>query len=178
MKPIFLALALAVSPASLALAQVTAPASPTAPTAMERFQQQVMISDTFEMESSRLALEKSRSSAVQQFARSMINDHGKTSARLKELTTGSTAAPSQPTMPGMLDTRHRAMLEQLSAASGPTFDQMYVQLQIQAHEEAVQLFGNYAQTGTDPSLRTFAAQTLPTLEAHLAAARQLANQVR
>jgi putative membrane protein len=181
MKPILLAIALTVAPASLAVAQVTAPAAPTASTSMERFQQQVMISDTFEMESSRMALEKSRSTAVQQFARTMINDHGRTSAKLKELTTGSTTgrttAPAEQ-MPGMLDTRHRAMLDQLSAASGPTFDQMYVQLQIQAHEEAVTLFSAYAQNGTDPSLRSFAAQTLPTLEAHLTAARALANQVR
>jgi predicted outer membrane protein len=46
------------------------------------FRQQAMISDSFELESSRLALEKSRNPRIRLFASMMIRDHSMTTAAL------------------------------------------------------------------------------------------------
>jgi predicted outer membrane protein len=74
---------------------------------------------------------------------------------------------------GGLDSRRAAMLNQLAAASGREFDQLYRQMQVMAHQEAIALFTAYAQQPDDPALGAFARQTLPHLRAHYASARRL-----
>jgi predicted outer membrane protein len=68
---------------------------------------------------------------VQAFARQMINnDHSATSAVLQGF-----SGPF-----GMLDPRHAAMLSQLAASNGPSFERLYAQMQLSGHREAVALF--------------------------------------
>ena len=63
-----------------------------------------------------------------------------------------------------LDARHAAMLNQLaSVPPGPQFDATYGAMQVQAHQEAVAMFAAYAQGGSNPAMRTFAQQALPSL---------------
>jgi predicted outer membrane protein len=66
-----------------------------------------------------------------------------------------------------------AMLNQLASTSGPQFDRLYGQAQRMAHQEALALHSSYAQAGTDPSLRQFAASVVPHIEHHAAEARRL-----
>ena len=73
-----------------------------------------------------------------------------------------------------LDPRHAAMLNQLaSIPPGPQFDATYGAMQVQAHQEAVAMFAAYAQGGSNPAMRTFAQQALPSLQHHLAVAQRL-----
>ncbi len=61
---------------------------------------------------------------------------------------------------------------------GRAFDTAYVALAgPRAHEAAIRLYEAEARNGRDPQLRAFAANTLPMLNAHLAAARQLERTV-
>lgn len=53
-----------------------------APMTTEGFRQMAMASDAFEIESSRLALERSRNPAIRRFAQMMIRDHAMTSQAL------------------------------------------------------------------------------------------------
>jgi predicted outer membrane protein len=84
MRLLRLILALTItSLASGAIAQAVPPsASVGAPLSSATFRTKVMSSDVFEIGSSRLALQRSRSPAVQQFAQQMINDHTRTSTAL------------------------------------------------------------------------------------------------
>jgi predicted outer membrane protein len=66
-----------------------------------------------------------------------------------------------------------AMLNQLASASGSQFDRLYGQYQRMAHQEALNLHSSYAQSGSDPSLRQFAASVVPHIEHHLAETRRL-----
>ncbi len=66
-----------------------------------------------------------------------------------------------------------AMLNQLASTSGPQFDRLYGQAQRMGHQEALALHTSYAQAGSDPSLRQFAASVVPHIEHHLADARRL-----
>lgn len=81
----------------------------------------------------------------------------------------ATASAGYPVTP-----EQRAMLEELQAApAGAQFDQLYARQQVMSHRQAVGAFTAYSQTGSDPSVRQFAAQTLPTLQGHLAMAERL-----
>jgi predicted outer membrane protein len=67
----------------LAAQPMQAPAGPVAaPLTPETFRALATISDTFEIESSRIALERSRSPQVRRFAEQMIQDHTMTSQAL------------------------------------------------------------------------------------------------
>jgi putative membrane protein len=59
------------------------------------------------------------------------------------------------------------MLDQLQAAKGKDFDTLYLDMQVQAHLEAIALFRTYAGSGDDQTVVGFAKETLPSLETHL-----------
>ena len=60
---------------------------------------------------------------------------------------------------------YRQKLAQLQSTAGAAFDAKYLSTQAQITKESQGLFTDYAQTGTDASVKTFAANTLPSLQA-------------
>ncbi len=175
--PVFVAafLSSAATTQQVASAQmVVAPApgtvavAPAVPTPV--FRQMAMISDTFEIESSRLALSRSLNPAVRRFAQRMIVDHTATAQAMMG------GVPLTPGMALPLDARHAALLAQLQSVSGRQFDRLYATMQLQAHQEAVGLFQSYAVAGSDPAWVNFARQSLPILQQHLAMAARLARR--
>jgi predicted outer membrane protein len=124
------------------------------------FVNQAATSGMFEIQSSELALDKSRDDRVREFAQHMVKDHTEASQKLK-------AAAGPMTMPTTLDPEHAKMLQQLQQASGNDFTRNFVQMQLEGHQKAVTLFDGYAQSGDNPQLKQFAQETAPTLRNHL-----------
>jgi len=143
-----------------------APAPLLVPMTAEGFRAMALQSDAFEISSSQLALQRSRSPAIRSFARQMVQDHTMTSQALG-VPAGSAVA---------LDARHASMLNQLAPLGGRAFDAAYGQMQVMAHQEAVGMFAAYAQGGVDPAMRAFAQQVLPSLQMHLTMAQRLAGR--
>ena len=143
-----------------------APAPLLVPMTAEGFRAMALQSDAFEISSSQLALQRSRSPAIRSFARQMVQDHTMTSQALG-VPAGSAVA---------LDARHASMLNQLAPLSGRAFDAAYGQMQVMAHQEAVGMFAAYAQGGSDPAMRAFAQQVLPSLQMHLTMAQRLTGR--
>lgn len=85
----------------------------------------------------------------------------------------STGAISTMQLPVQLDPEKSAMLNQLASTSGPQFDRLYGQAQRMGHQQALALHQSYAQAGTDPALRQFAASVVPHIEHHAMEARRL-----
>lgn len=120
------------------------------------------VSNMFEIESSKVALEKASSAEAKAFAQHMIDDHTKAGEEMKP------AANAEGTkMPASLDQKHQAKLDMLSGSSGEAFDKSYLAEQLAAHEEAVALFQGYSEKGAPGALKEFATKTLPTLQSHL-----------
>jgi putative membrane protein len=69
-------------------------------------------------------------------------------------------------VPTTLDAKHQKIEDKLNSASPENFDKDYIKAQSKAHVQAIALFKNYADMGENAALRTFAQQTLPTLEKH------------
>lgn len=136
------------------------------------FARMAAMSDMFEMESSRLVEQRSQNAQVKQFAQMMIRDHQKTTTELKGMLP-QLQGVSVAQMPTSLDQQHQALLQQLQGAQGAQFDRVYVQQQVQAHQQAVDLFSNYARAGDNAQLKQWASQTLPALQQHLQQAQQL-----
>jgi putative membrane protein len=157
------------------VAQTSGQTSPGAATNMipaRTYVENASLSDTFEVQSSQLALEKSQNPRIRQFAQMMIDDHSTSSARLNNLvSTGNITAPPAIT----LDREHAAQIEQLRAASGNEFDRAYITMQVDGHNKALELHRTYASQGDHPSLKEFAATTSGVVAGHLGHAQQVAE---
>jgi putative membrane protein len=133
------------------------------------FVKEVAVSDIFEIESSKLAVEKS-DEATKAFANQMITDHTKTSAELK------TEAGTDPTIPVpiALDSSHQSKLDRLrSLNAGADFTKQYRNDQVSAHKEAISLFERYGKGGDSDKLKSWALTALPALQHHLEMAQAL-----
>lgn len=127
------------------------------------FVTQAGISDLFEIESSRLAAERS-DEPTKAYARQMITDHEKTTSEMKAMIQGGKV---QATAPTALDSTHQARLDSLKALQGDAFTKQYHADQVTAHKNAVDLFQRYAQGGDNAELKAWASKTQPALEHHL-----------
>ena len=150
---------------------MAAPAAAPMAISPQTYRMMAAASDSFEIESSRLAMQRSRNPRIRSYANMMVRDHSMTSQALM----GGVQMAAMGGMAPGLDARHAAMLNQLASASGPQFDRLYARMQVMAHQEALALHGGYAQAGTDPALRAFAGQVTPHIRHHLAMARRLSG---
>ena len=128
------------------------------------FVQQAVVGNLFEVESSKLALDRSENATVRTFAKSMVDDHSAAGVKLADAV--DQAKQARP--PLKLDARHQAILDDLAAKKGADFDKLYVEAQHEAHVEAVALFESYAASGEDARLKALAGELLPKLKDHLA----------
>lgn len=147
--------------ASLATATAMTFALPAfAADSAQDFVNKAAIGGLFEVDSSKIAQGKAQDQSVKDFAQKMIDDHGAANAKLETI-----AGEEKLTVPKELDAKHKADLDSLQTAKDAV-DKPYVQLQRDAHSEAVTLFESYAKDGDNAQLKTFASETLPTLKMH------------
>ncbi len=163
-------LALVFAPLQTAHAEVgkqsTEPSAKKVDSETKNFVKNARIGGAFEIASSKLALEKTQNAAIRSFAERMISDHTNASEKLEQIVSGESMKVDEPAGADKLDKKHQAMLDKLRKADGAQFDRMYVQMQQDAHNEAVTLFGKYAKGGDNAPLKSFAQETLPTLQDH------------
>ena len=158
--------------AAIGIAIFAASASAQSAPSTADFVKTVAISDMFEIESSKLALEK-KVAADQAFAQRMVHDHTQTTEQLKHLVNGGKVTAQ---LPAELDDEHKQMLEKLRGESGADFSKDYNQMQLAGHKEAVALFEAYGKSGDNEALKSWTAKTLPHLQEHLAMAERLSQR--
>jgi putative membrane protein len=135
----------------------------------EDFVTEAASSDMFEIESSKLALERS-DDKTKAFAQQMLTDHQKTSDEMKAMVTSGKV---KGTIPTALSSAHQGMLDDLKKLQGDDFTKEYHSDQEDVHEDAVDLFKRYGDQGVNPDLKAWAAKTRPALEHHVQMATDL-----
>ena len=128
------------------------------------------LADMYEIESGRLALERSRDNDVRRFAQMMIDDHGRTSNEVRAMLAQQAV---QADLPVRMDAEHRDRLTALQNASDADFDRSYIDQQIAVHESTLALLNDHARSGDTQVFRDWAARTAPAIENHLQMARGL-----
>ncbi|MCP3734746.1 DUF4142 domain-containing protein [Sphingomonas sp. RP10(2022)] len=151
--------------AGVAATNTTAPAA-----AGQTFANTAAASDAFEIETSKLALEKSGSAAVKKYANQMIAAHTASTDKLK-----ATAAALTPaiTPDPALTAEQQATLDTLKTKTGADFDAAYIAAQQSGHQQTLDALKAYGATGDVPALKTFATGLVPTVAAHLNMAKAL-----
>jgi putative membrane protein len=125
-----------------------------------------------EVELGRLAAERGQSDQVKQFGQRMVTDHTKASDELKKL-----ADQKGVTLPTELDRSHARTLDRLAKLSGTEFDKAFVTDMVKDHKKAVKEFQKQSEKAKDADLKSWAGQTLPTLQDHLKAAQDMQASV-
>lgn len=121
-----------------------------------------------EVLASRLAEKQAQSAKVKSFAATMIRDHGKANAELKSI-----AQKDGYTLSSTPTQEEEANLAKLRSLRGKDFDNAYAAMMVKDHREAVALFQSESNSGNESDLKSFSAQTLPTLQHHLSLATAL-----
>ena len=120
-----------------------------------------------EVELGKLAAERASNPEVKKFAERMVTDHSKAGDELKSIAEGKGIK-----LPAQIEAKDRALINRLSKLNGAAFDRAYMQAMVSDHVKDVNAFKKEANSGRDPQMKSFASNTLPTLEEHLQHARQ------
>jgi putative membrane protein len=155
-----LALVAALGGMSLSACATMNPAMDMTPEAASAFVAMAASSDMFEIESSRLALQRSRDAMNRMHAEMMIRDHTNTTAQLKAAATNAGLGVPMQMLP-----MHAAMLNDLTRSTD--FDATYRSQQVLSHRQALALHENYARRGDNNQLRGVAAAAVPVVRGHL-----------
>jgi len=115
-----------------------------------------------EVKLGQLAATKASNPDVKAFGQKMVDDHTKANDQLKSI-----AQDEGMTLPGDVNQKQQATYDKLSKLSGADFDKQYVKSMVTDHEEDVKEFRKEANSGKDEKIKSFASQTLPTLQEHL-----------
>ena len=157
--------ALALSP--LAMAQADAKAA--APSKQDKaFVAKASAGGMTEVQASKMADAHAQSAAVKTFAATMVTDHTKAGDALAAVAQKDGFTPSASPMPAQ-----QKALAKLGTLNGAAFDKAYSSMMLKDHVDTIALFKKESMTGKTGDLKSFAAQTLPTLKEHLAMAKKL-----
>ena len=126
--------------------------------------------DMYEIMAADIALERSQNAQVKELAQMIKTDHTAASNAMKALL--PQAAPDV-TPPAELDERRQGLLDNLRSASAETFNQVYLDQQIAAHNEAITLHRGFSDNADAPQLAEHARTVLPKIEAHLRRAEEI-----
>ena len=130
--------------------------------------------DAFEVEAGKVAVQRSKTAEVRDFANMMVTDHTKTTSDLRQILVKDKLPFSAHPSP---DPNQAKLLTDLKGATQKGFDRAYVHTQVVAHEAALKLMQTYAANGDNPDLKAAAAKTAPIVSRHLEMARALEFKV-
>jgi putative membrane protein len=133
--------------------------------------------NTFDIETSQLALEKSQNAEVRALAQQFVNDH--TAVRQQGRDLAAKLGVTPPTLgEGDLSRNHAAAMADLRGRTGADFDRAYVTNEVTYHSAVIQAI----QTSLMPAiqnaeLRTLVETVAPAFQAHLTAAQNLQTKL-
>jgi putative membrane protein len=125
-----------------------------------------------EVELGKLAQEKATNPRVKNFGEMMVQDHSAANNDLKSI-----AQQKNVMLPTDMG-KHKDHYEDLSKKTGADFDKAYMKMMVDDHQEDIDDFEKCAENGTDPDVKTFASQKLPTLRKHLDSAKAINKSLK
>lgn len=147
----------------------TAPTAPTAATNLDQeFITMAAQGNNAEIQMSQLALQRATSDEVRQYAQRMIDEHTAANQQLEPI--AAERGITLPTTPSSFDT---AVMEKLSQVPEASFDQAYMDAQVNAHLKSAAVFRTGAQQAEDAALQNYAIALLPSIQNHLEMASQM-----
>jgi putative membrane protein len=162
---------------SMALVSMGLAMSATAQTTLDRgdrkFMEDAAQGGMAEVQLGQLAAQKGQSAGVKQFGQRMVDDHTKANTELKQL-----ASNKGVNLPTDLTSSDKREYDKLSKMNGDAFDREYMKDMVSDHKKDVKDFEKQAKSARDADVKSFASNTLPTLQQHLTLAEQTDGTIR
>ncbi len=126
----------------------------------------------FEIKTGQLALQKSKSADVKQYATMLIRDHTQLKTQIRA---ADTAAKAKPEDAGSMSVSDNARYLELKVLSGDTFDKEYIKGLVKGNADAVQKTKDEAANSTVPAVKKLAQRRVDLDTKHTEKARALAQ---
>lgn len=126
-----------------------------------------------EVMTGKLAETNASSAAVKSLAAMIVKDHTMAGEELKKW-----ASANNYSLPAAMTTEQQAMFDELKMKKGAEFDKAYAKMMVSDHKKDIDAFKKQSSEGKDTSLKTFASNTLPTLEKHLKEAQKVDSSMK
>ena len=125
--------------------------------------------DMVEANLGQLAQNAASAQEVKDYGAMLNTDH---TADFKQLT--DVAKQANLTMPTAIDAEHnKMMIDPFQKLKGAAFDHKYAQEMVAGHTKAIAIYKKEASDAQNDALKSYAQAALPTLEKHLASAKDL-----
>ncbi|MBV9763140.1 MAG: DUF4142 domain-containing protein [Acidobacteriaceae bacterium] len=126
--------------------------------------------DMTEANLGQLAATNASAQAVKDYAQTLVTDHTNDYNQVSAI-----AAKAGLTVPKGLDAEHQRMVAPFEKLKGAAFDRRYAQEMIAGHTKAVSIYTKESNDAQNADLKSYASQTLPTLNKHLDGAKDLSK---
>ncbi|WP_341897026.1 DUF4142 domain-containing protein [Ferrovibrio terrae] len=127
--------------------------------------------DLFEVEASKIAVQRAQNKQVRDYAQRVLDDHALSSPKLNDAAIQAGLTPTTP----LLTVKQAAKLNELQKASLSSFDKNYILSQIDVHERELRLHTDYARTGDAMTIKNNSTVMMPLVRKHIADAKQISG---
>lgn len=139
----------------------------------QKFAEKAALGSMMEVEASKIALSQATHADVKAFAQQIIDDHTKVGQDLNSI-----ASSKNMVLPTMLSESQQKDLNDLREKTGADFDKEYVSMMVDDHKDDVDNFQDAIDNLDDGDLKTFAINTLPTLQKHRMTIEDIHNKIK
>jgi putative membrane protein len=135
----------------------------------QQFVEFVAQTDMVEANLGQLAQTASSSQPLKDYAQMLVTDHTNDLHKVQD-----TAHQISLNVPNAIDAENnKTMIAPFEKLTGAAFDARYAREMVAGHTKAIAIFKKEAADAQNPALKSYAEETLPTLEKHLAGAKDL-----
>jgi putative membrane protein len=127
--------------------------------------------DMVEANVGQMAENSGSAQGVKDMGQMLVTDHTSDYNQLSQV-----AKTANLTVPTAIDAGHnKMMIDPFTKLKGAAFDHKFAMEMVAGHTKAIEVYKKEAADATSPDLKSYAQQTLPTLQKHLDAAKALAK---
>jgi putative membrane protein len=134
--------------------------------------------NTWDIETSQVALKTSRNKDVRGFARMMVHDHRAVRQMGRDLAKKLKVTPMPPGKDFALYQDHVAIMKQLRSLKGKAFDKVYIDHEASFHQAVIDAVTNTLLPATqNAELKSLETTVAPNFVAHLQAAKSVQDKL-
>jgi putative membrane protein len=127
--------------------------------------------DMLEAHLGQMAADQASRQDVKDYAQMLVTDHTNDYQQLSNV-----AAKANLNVPKGLNAEHDKMIAPFAKLKGAAFDTHYIHEMVEGHTKAIAVYTKEASDAQSPDLKSYASETLPTLQKHLDGAKDLSKK--
>jgi putative membrane protein len=130
-------------------------------------------SGMYEIQLSQLAATNALDPDVKNLAATLVTAHTAINSQI-----GAIAASANFMLPSAINADHQKDLQDMAKLTGADFDKKYVNTIVDGHEKSVSSYKDAYKNLVASDTKTFAGETLPKIEDHLAMAKKVKDRIK